>query len=240
MKNNRIFWVSYSDLLTSLFFILLVLFVLSIGYLNTKSIELEKKNNELQKIIEENKALIDTISKQKERQKIELERYKKILRIEEQFKPLEEDESFLYLKECKKYIVKDFTEIELFYPKSTTIKPEYIGQTIDIGRKIQKFLDTLSKQNPELTYLLVIEGNVANNPTSPYSKDDPSGYVRSYKRALAVYKLWTRNNIDFRKYNVEVMICGSGFNGLCRAKIERNNKRFSIQIIPKVEAPKLK
>jgi hypothetical protein len=33
MKNNNIFWISYSDLMTSLFFIMLVLFVVTIGYL---------------------------------------------------------------------------------------------------------------------------------------------------------------------------------------------------------------
>ena len=238
-KNNNIFWVSYSDLMTSLFFVMLVLFVLSIGYLNNKSKEVFDKNKTLKTIIKQNEALIDTINKQKERQKIEIERYKKLLKIEKQFKPLEEDGSFLYLKECKKYIIKDFTEIELFYPKSTSIKTEYKNQTIEIGQKIENFLESLTEQNPDLSYLLVIEGNVANNPSNPYNKNDNSGYVRSYKRALAVYQLWQQNNIDFRKYNVEVMICGSGFNGLCRAKIERNNKRFSIQIIPKIETPKI-
>ena len=33
MKNNNFFWVSFSDLMTSLFFIMLVLFVVTIGYL---------------------------------------------------------------------------------------------------------------------------------------------------------------------------------------------------------------
>jgi hypothetical protein len=31
-----------------------------------------------------------------------------------------------------------------------------------------------------------------------------------------------------------VMLCGSGFSGLCRDETEENNKRFSVQIIPKV------
>ena len=30
------------------------------------------------------------------------------------------------------------------------------------------------------------------------------------------------------------LISGSGFNGLCREEEEENNKRFSVQIIPKV------
>jgi len=33
MKKDNIFWISYSDLMTSLFFVMLVLFVVTIGYL---------------------------------------------------------------------------------------------------------------------------------------------------------------------------------------------------------------
>ena len=40
------------------------------------------------------------------------------------------------------------------------------------------------------------------------------------------------------KYNTEVLLCGSGWNGLDRDVIEDYNKRFSIQIIPKVSSPK--
>ena len=43
MKNNNFFWVSFSDLMTSLFFIMLVLFVVTIGYL-----QFEKKATEKQ------------------------------------------------------------------------------------------------------------------------------------------------------------------------------------------------
>jgi len=93
----------------------------------------------------------------------------------------------------------------------------------------------LTTKNPDLSYLLVIEGNMANTFDKRINKDDNYGYLISYQRALSVYNLWLKNNINFRKYNnVEVMLCGSGFNGLCRDEIEENNKRFSIQIIPKV------
>ena len=43
MKNNNFFWVSFSDLMTSLFFIMMVLFVVTIGYL-----QFEKKATEEQ------------------------------------------------------------------------------------------------------------------------------------------------------------------------------------------------
>lgn len=49
MKKNNFFWVSYADLMTSLFFIMMVLFVVTIGYL-----QFEKKitEKELEKIKE--------------------------------------------------------------------------------------------------------------------------------------------------------------------------------------------
>lgn len=53
MKKSNIFWISYSDLMTSLFFIMLVLFVISIGYL--KSV-LNATESQLNKIKEVQKA----------------------------------------------------------------------------------------------------------------------------------------------------------------------------------------
>ena len=79
---------------------------------------------------------------------------------------------------------------------------------------------------------------MANSWDKKFSTDSEYGYKKSYERALAVYDLWSNNNIDLRKYNSEILISGSGFNGLCRDKVEENNKRFSIQIIPKIEYSK--
>lgn len=220
MKKNNIFWISYSDLMTSLFFIMLVLFVLAIGYLKIKDIENERLIAELKKT---QKGLIK-----------ETERLEKLLNLEKQFEPLIMDNSFYYLPACKKFIAKDLMGIEIFTPNQFVIKQEYISTTIDVGNKIRSFLKKLNNQNPELSYLLVIEGNMANTYDKRIDKDENYGYLISYQRALSVYKLWLRNNINFRDYNVEVMLCGSGFNGICRDVIEENNKRFSIQIIPKV------
>lgn len=206
MKKDNLFWIGYSDLMTSMFFVMLVLFVTAIGFLQKRE-----------------QGLI------KEKEKLE-----KLLNLEKQFEPLIKDSSFYYLPACKKFIVKDFMGIEIFEPDQFDIKAEYINQTIDAGNKIKDFLKILNDQNPDLSYLLVIEGNMANTFDKNIYIDQNEGYLKSYKRALSVYKLWLNNNINFRDYNVEVMICGSGFNGLCRDDVEENNKRFSIQIIPKV------
>ena len=220
MKKNNIFWIGYSDLMTSLFFIMLVLFVMAIGYLQVKNTENERLIKELQS---RELGLI------KEKEKLE-----KLLNLEKQFEPLIKDNSFHYLPSCKKFIVKDLMGIEIFDPNLFAIKQEYIQKTIDAGNKIKDFLKLLNKENPDLSYLLIIEGNMANTFDQRINRDENYGYLLSYQRSLSVYKLWLRNDINFRDYNVEVMLCGSGFNGLCRDDVQENNKRFSIQIIPKV------
>ncbi len=206
-KNKDIFWVSFSDLMTSLFFVVLVLFVLTY-------IMLKKEQNSMQ---------------------IENEKLKQILQLDKQFKPLQDDESFIYLPNCKKYISRELSRIEIFEPNKTEILPQYKGATIKVGQKLEQLLQGLKEKNNNFSYLVIIEGNMANTWDRKFSKDNSYGYKTSYKRALAVYNLWRQNNIDLRKYNCEILICGSGFNGVCRDRIEENNKRFSIQIIPKIE-----
>lgn len=49
MKKDNIFWISYSDLMTSLFFVMLVLFVVTIGFLKYN---LETTEEQLEKIQE--------------------------------------------------------------------------------------------------------------------------------------------------------------------------------------------
>ncbi len=203
-----------------MFFIMLVLFVITIGYLQVK--------------ISENERLIEELKIREQGLIQETERLQKLLNLEEQFKPLIDDNSFYYLSDCKKFIVKDLMGIEIFNPNKVVIKPEYISRTISAGKKIDAFLGELSEQNKGFSYLLVIEGNMANDFKKPKPVDRPDFYLKSYERALAVYNLWLKNGINFRQHDVEVMICGSGLNGLCRDPVEENNKRFSIQIIPKV------
>lgn len=71
-----------------------------------------------------------------------------------------------------------------------------------------------------------------------YNPDDEQMYELSFRRALALYSRWRDLGLDYRKYNTEVFICGSGFNGRHRDQVnEDNNKRFTIQIIPKISRP---
>jgi hypothetical protein len=212
-KKNDYFWVSFSDLMTTLFFVMLVLFVLTVVYLKIEQKKVEQINDNLI---------------------AEKEQLEKIVQLEEQFKPLQTGGDFYYMEGCKKFIAKDLMGKEIFEPDETFILPGFKQKTIAVGKRLEQFLIDLEKENPEFSYLLVLEGNMANTWDRKYSENSEYGFKTSYERALAVYNLWLENNIDFRKSNVEVLISGSGFNGLCREPEEKNNKRFSIQIIPKV------
>lgn len=202
--------MSFSDLMTSLFFVVLVLYVLTYVMLKKEQSKLEVENEKLNQI----------------------------LQLEEQFKPLQDDGDFIYLPQCKKYISKELHSIEIFKPNEAVILDKYKEPTLNVGYKLESLLSDLNSVNEDYTYLIIIEGNMANTYDKKYSPDSDYGYKKSYERALAVYNLWSENNIDLRNYNSEVLVSGSGFNGLCRDEIEENNKRFSIQIIPKIEYSK--
>lgn len=235
---TKFFWISYSDLMTSLFFVMLVLFAITmVKYVAADPEKLVEENERLRKQVESltgtNTALKDSLGQAK----ITLKQQQEYIDIVQQFKPLKESGKFIYLPKSSKYVAKDFLGIEIFDPDKGEILPQYRKQTVDIGKEIVKVLGELKKTNPDYTYVLVIEGNTANDPSHPYSEDAPGSYRLSYERALAVYNLWKSNGIDLRQYNTEVLLSGSGMNGWDRDKEERNNKRFSIQIIPRIKSP---
>lgn len=167
-----------------------------------------------------------------------------ILRLEDQFKVLSESSSLEYDSIRKMFYAKDFQEKEIFYSNDDKIKPEYLGIVDTVGNDILEILKSLN-QNEAFNYQMVIEGNAAikwqNLRSGNYNPDNVEMYHLSYNRALALYLYWKSKGIDFRKYNTEVIIAGSGFNGINRDnKVEDYNKRFIIQIIPKINRPKAK
>jgi len=219
-ENKRnFFWLSYSDLMTSLFFVMLVLFVLVYSMQS--------------KLIEDLNVANDGLT-------AEIEKLERITQIDKQFEPLIQSGKFIYFPSNKKFVAKDLIGHEIFEPNQTIILSQYIQATVDVGREVENLLKKLSQENTDFSYQLVIEGNMANFFDKRMNQDNNLGYKISYERALAVYQLWTNQGIDLRKYNTEILICGSGFNGLDRDRIEENNKRFSIQIIPKISSPKQK
>ena len=210
-RNGSLFWISYADLMTSLFFVMLVLFVISVSRMQ---IALTEAN-------------------------VTIKQQQQILQLDNQFKILSASSELIYIEENKIFTSKELLGIDIFMPESDEIKNEHSETIRRVGHSIESILKELNHQNPDLSYLLVIEGTAAipleNLKSGTYNPDLQYPYMLSYKRALAVYNFWRRDSIDLRKYNAEVLICGSGFNGRNRdTQNEDNNKRFVIQILPKV------
>ncbi len=211
------FWTSYADLMTSLFFIMLVLFVICMIQVSRKNIELGIALGKVQ---------------------IENEQYKRLLQMNEQFNLLSKSTCLEYDSVKRMFYAKDLVGIEIFYPDEDNIKDEYIDTVDKIGQDLIAILKELGKNN--FSYQLVIEGTAAipwnNLQNNSFNPDSKYAYELSYHRALALYNAWRK--YDFRKYNTEIIIAGSGFNGINRDNlVEENNKRFIIQIIPKVQRP---
>lgn len=229
------FWLSYSDLMTSLFFIMLVLFIVCI-------IKMKGVQKTLAENLENTKTEKEQIEIEKEQITIEIERLQNVLKLEDQFKELSEFSSLRYDEEHKTFIAKEFEGIEIFQSESDVIKPEFLDKVDKVGRDLETVLKKLNDQNKNFSYLLVIEGNAANSYRNPMDPDRVYTYRLSYDRSLALYYRWTKvDHINLRQYNTEVQICGSGLNGINRdTKNEDNNKRFVIQIIPKISRPATK
>lgn len=200
--------------MTSLFFVMLMLFVVAV-------VELNKKNSEL---IETN----TTIEIEKERLQAQLD---KAQEIENATMGLE-SKYFEYKREYKKHkltIDVSFptgeSDIERYVPEST--KKELLAA----GKKAKAFIDSTTVMHPGIQYLLIIEGQASRDK---YTQN----YELSYKRAYSLKKFWEKGDIVFSDKNCEVLICGSGDGkqsgtGLMRETNEKLNQRFLIHILPK-------
>lgn len=162
--------------------------------------------------------------------------YQRLLNLDVTFKSLSQSSSLRYDENHRTFIAKDFEGIEIFEPGKASIKKEYLNTVDKVGKDLQWLLEDLYNEgNGLVSYLLVIEGNTANTWDYGYDVDNENSYIFSFRRALALYKRWLSIGIDLRKYNTEIQLCGSGMNGINRDDLhEENNKRFIIQIIPKI------
>ena len=241
-KNKDSFWVSYSDLMTSLFFIMLVLFIACVivmaksGNVDVNQIveeneRLKKENTELKK---ENKTLGTELGEYRTSET----QYNRIVAIQTMFKSLTEGKTLEYRALQRTFVAKAFEDREIFKSEKSEFDFNNISrdEILQVGKDLKNILEKLSESTPECNYQLVIEGTTANTFDKRFKPDYGWAYKLSYERALALYQFWRNNGIDLRKYNTEILICGSGMNGKNRDKAkEDNNKRIVIQIIPKFE-----
>ena len=206
-KEKSLFWASYADLMTSLFFVMLVLFIGAIVVLDQERREFKGK--------------YETSKKEKE-----------ILeQINDATKNIDST-YFEYKEEFKKHKLKISVNYGNDVDQIETLPELTQKQLLAAGVKLRYFVQETTSQNPNIQYLLIIEGQA--------SKIGPEAinYPLSYRRAYGLKQFWENNGIKFTATNCEVLICGSGDGrqsgtGLMREKTEKLNQRFLIHILPK-------
>jgi hypothetical protein len=212
-SRNNFFWPSYVDLMTALFLVMLVLFVLSYKRFQDKQFDNEKLIAELRVQVQEKRKL-DEI-------KAALQRL--------------ESNYFTYNQRYKRY---ELNFPVTFAPKSDELPAVARTPLTQAGRFLQRQMQTLNTAD-NVQYLIVVEGRAAKDlrfpANDPHNLDGPDVRQLSYNRALAVIRLWEQAGIRF-PVNLEVVAAGSGFRGTGRytGSEEGKNKRFIIQIQPKI------
>lgn len=224
-KNKSFFWASYADLMTSLFFVMLTLFILTIVLLQRQMKKAEIAKKEAITLREKAEKGMKEIERIKEATEAEMNKIKEIQNAIQNI----DSTYFTYNKEHKKHILNIDVEFQTNSADINNINFDTRVQLLNAGDVIQNFIDEAC-QKYAIQYLLIIEGQA--------SKD---GYVRnnelSYERGLSLLKFWEKNGIHFNPKQCEVIVAGSGQDGSLRIQpdIAGNvkNQRFLIHILPK-------
>lgn len=207
-KKKDFFWLSYSDLMTSLFFVMLVLFVLVYSLQSSMIAELDSKNKELKAAKEE----LDKINEIK----------KSLENIDSRY--------FIYSKEYKKHILNINVGFQTNSANMLDMDEPTRIKIRDAGSALQRLMRSLPVSD-NVKYLIVIEGQ-ASKDWAPINDE------LSYNRAIALRNFWFGWNPNLNNVlpNCEVVIAGSGQYGVPRIQpdIPPANQRFLITIIPKI------
>lgn len=211
-KKTDFFWPSYTDLMTSLFFIMLVLFVLVFAKQSRQIKDLERQLAIVNAVDENLKPLKSDTS---------------LFTYEENYKRFKLSFDVKFYPD--KYKISE-SDLENF---SLTI------DNIDkAGLKLKSIIDGLKKSKEsdaklkDVSYILVIAGYASK------TGEENHNYELSYQRALSLRNYWRTKGIDFESsvYNnlIDLQLSGNGWGGVGRQSNEEDNQRFLIQIFPKI------
>lgn len=216
-KKESFFWTSYSDLMTSMFFIMLVLFVVTVALLHKEMLKIGEEREAMRIERDVTQAQLDKIKEiQEATQTIDTTYF----RFDENFK-----------RHTLRNIAVSFKE----YSSDINDIPQDLRKTLaEAGKAIRKSLLQAQKDSPDAKFLLIVEGQTSNDGYE-------GNYELSYSRALSLVKFWSSQKIYFDEvggiHNCEVIISGSGrsskFRELPDNKNNAKNQRFVIHIIPK-------
>ena len=243
-NNNSSFWPSYVDIMTTLFAITLILFVVSFARFKIKETELQESNEVLQTLVDE---------------------YENIVTVYSTVSKIDSTQYFDYNAQYLKHlftvdVVYQDKEYQIDKLKLDQIDPKMAERTradvVKAGRIVMETIQSLEQSDSidnNIKFLVVIEGQSSR---LKYNESDwKNNYTLSYLRAQYLNEFWKQNGIDIDAIpRCELIISGSGEQGVPRAipkemelrkkfpdigdfrneweKIERQNQRFLIHIVP--------
>lgn len=250
-RSNGSFWPSYVDIMTTLFAIMLVLFVVSYSRF---------KNRE---------ELLESL----------VEQYENIITVYSTVGSIDSTDYFNYYQEHKKHLFTVDVEYQRRAYKVDELKLDTIDKRaadnkrdsiIEAGKIIENTILQLEKSevfnskgnlDDNIKFLVVIEGQSSR---VKFNKSNwENNYTLSYLRAQFLNEFWKANNIDLASLpKCELIISGSGEGGVPRYvpddyelkrtsksdkeyderwnKIEEKNQRFLIHIVPVIGNIELK
>ena len=205
-KRESFFWTSYSDLMTSLFFIMLTLFVLAIALLHREVVQIGKDRDateaELQKI-NEIRTAVQSI----------------------------DSAYFSYDPAYKKHILKTEVKFQKGSADINDLDQATKNELLAVRDRIKDFLDDLMAKDRDASYLLIIEGQASKDN---YALNNQLSYDRALSLFKFWFPNQKETTLQFYSLPCEVVIAGAGYmEGKPRADKNEDNQRFLIQIIPK-------
>lgn len=205
-KKESFFWTSYSDLMTSLFFVMLLLFILTIILLHKRMVQAQRgeaaTKAQLEKITELENSIknIDTVY-------------------------------FGYNNEYKTHVLRTKVKFEKGSAGFGDISEETKQELYAVRDLLRDSLQSFVKSTPDASYLLIIEGQAS---ADSYVWNNELSYKRALSLFKFWFPDQKETNLRFYDLPCEVVIAGAGcMEGKPREAINEDNQRFLIRILPK-------
>lgn len=207
MKKGKesFFWTSYSDLMTSLFIIMLVLFVLVIVLLNKRMEATIFEKEQIEKVLED------------------------IKKVEASTRDLE-GKYFSYNKEYEKFILNIDCQFPVRQYDINLLDASTRTQLMDAGQQVKNFLELHSKNQ----YLVIIEGQASANTEAWTEYNYNLSYQRALS-LMKFWATNPKVKFSKKNCELQIAGSGDGRLSAktMRDPVNEKNQRFLIYIIPK-------
>ena len=207
MKKGKesFFWTSYSDLMTSLFIIMLVLFVLVIVLLNKRMESTIIERNQLENILKE------------------------ITKVEASTQDLE-GKYFTYNKEYEKFIINIDCQFPIDKHEIEFLNADTREKLIDAGQQVKDFLE----RHSENQYLVIVEGQASADSQAWTEYNYNLSFQRALS-LIKFWATNPKVKFSDKNCELQIAGSGDGRLSAktMRDPINEKNQRFLIYIIPK-------